>query len=65
MLDGLGRSAGAVADTAATVHSLAQSDLDALMRAQPELAARLYRNIAGHLSQRLRSAAAAWHVSTR
>jgi SulP family sulfate permease len=65
MLDGLGRSADAVADTAATVHALAQSDLDALMREQPELAAHLYRNIALHLSQRLRSAAAAWHVSTR
>ena len=65
MLDGLGRSAGAVADTAATVHALAQSELDALLREQPELAALLYRNLAVHLSQRLRSAAAAWHVSTR
>jgi len=65
MLDGLGRSAGAVADTAAIVHALTQQDLDALLREDPELAARLYRNIAVHLSQRLRSAAAAWHLSTR
>jgi hypothetical protein len=65
MLDGQGRSAGAVADAEATVHALTQQDLDDLAQRQPELAARLYRNIAVHLSQRLRSTADAWHASQR
>lgn len=65
MLDGAGRSAGAVADAEATVHALSQHDLDWLARQQPELALQLYRNIAVHLSQRFRSTADAWHASTR
>ena len=65
MLDGAGRSAGAVADRPATVHALMQRDLDALTREQPALAAQLYRNIAVHLSQRFRSATAAWNASQR
>jgi SulP family sulfate permease len=65
MLDGAGRSAGAVADTEATLHALSQHDLDRLAMQQPELALRLYRNIAVHLSQRFRSTADAWHASTR
>ena len=65
MLDGDGRSAGAVADVEATVHALRQEDLDHLAQQQPELAVQLYRNIAVHLSQRFRSTANAWHASTR
>ena len=65
MLDGAGRSAGAVADTEATVHVLSQQDLGLLAQQQPGLALQLYRNIAVHLSQRLRSTADAWHASTR
>lgn len=65
MLDGGGRSAGVVADDGATVFALHQASLDELTRGHPEVAARLYRNIAVHLSQRLRSAAAAWNASLR
>lgn len=65
MLDGGGRSAGVVADVDASVFALTQADLDRLTRLHPELAARLYRNIAVHLSERLRSAAAAWNASLR
>lgn len=65
MLDGQGRSAAAVADGEAVVHVLTRADLEALHDTQPALASRLHRNIALHLSQRLRSAAAAWHASTR
>jgi MFS superfamily sulfate permease-like transporter len=63
MLDGRGRSAAVVADDAALVHRLALHDLQALSARHPELAALMYRNIALHLSQRLRSAAAAWEAS--
>lgn len=65
MLDGVGRSAGAWADDAAEVHALSLRSLDALQAQDPDLAARLYRNIALHLSQRLRSATAARHVVAR
>ena len=56
MLDGGGRSAGVVADSEATVYALTQDALHAIGREHPALAAQLYRNIAVHLSQRLRSA---------
>jgi sulfate permease, SulP family len=65
MLDGGGRSAGVVADSDATVAVLTQDALDAIAREHPVLASHLYRNVAVHLSERLRSAAAAWHASTR
>ncbi len=65
MLDGGGRTAAAVADGEAVVHALPLASLQALETRHPRLAAQLYRNIALHLSQRLRSAAAAWHASTR
>jgi MFS superfamily sulfate permease-like transporter len=64
MLDGGGRSAAVVADSEATVYALTQDALNAIGREHPALAAQLYRNIAVHLSERLRSAAAAWHAST-
>jgi len=58
MLDGAGRSGTAVADGHATVHQLSQAALDSLGDSQPLLMAQLYRNIAVHLSQRLRRASA-------
>lgn len=60
LLDGRGRTAGAVADTEAELVTLDAAALAALEREHPALAARLYRRIAVHLSQRLRAAAAAW-----
>lgn len=65
MLDGGGRSAGAVADTEAELWALSQAALDAIERDRPQVAARLYRNMAVHLSERLRSASAAWAASLR
>ena len=65
MLDGGGRTAGAVADAPTVVHTLTLHGLDEMGRTHPELAARLYRNMALHLSQRLRGAAGAWHASAR
>jgi len=56
MLDGGGRSAGATADAEAEVFQLTQQGLDRLGREQPALASQLYRNIAVHLSARLRRA---------
>ncbi len=58
MLDGAGRSGTAVADGVATVHQLSQAALDSLRAQHPQLLAQLYRNIAVHLSQRLRRASA-------
>jgi MFS superfamily sulfate permease-like transporter/CRP-like cAMP-binding protein len=56
MLDGGGRSAGATADAQAELYQLTQQGLDAIGREQPALASQLYRNIAIHLSGRLRRA---------
>ncbi|MFT3666457.1 SulP family inorganic anion transporter [Piscinibacter sp.] len=60
LLDGGGRTAGAVADTEAELVALDGAALAALEREHPALAARLYRRIAVHLSQRLRAAATTW-----
>ena len=60
VLDGGGRTGDAVADVATSVHELEIDDFLSLQREQPELAANVYRNLATHLSQRLRAAAAAW-----
>jgi CRP-like cAMP-binding protein len=62
MLDGGGRSAGAVADSDCTVHALSEQGLAALAAADPPLGLRLMRNIALHLSQRLRGADWAWRA---
>ncbi len=62
MLDGGGRSASAVADADTVVHALTQDSLDAIGRNHPEVAIRLYRNMAVHLAQRLRGAAGAWRA---
>jgi len=65
MLDGGGRTAGAVADAPTAVHALTQHALDEIARNHPEVAIRLHRNVALHLSQRLRGAAGAWRASAR
>ncbi|MEO5734378.1 MAG: SulP family inorganic anion transporter [Rubrivivax sp.] len=63
MLDGGGRTADAVADTASVVHELTLADFDRLSAADPALGAALSRNVARHLSERLRSAAVAWQAA--
>jgi CRP-like cAMP-binding protein len=65
MLDGGGRTAGAVADAPTVVYALTLAALDEIGRTHPEVAIRLHRNVALHLSQRLRGAAAAWRASAR
>ncbi len=65
MLDREGRTADAVADSDAVVHELSRAALDRLRASDAALAARLYANIATHLSQRLRGAAAAWRSQAR
>lgn len=64
MLDGGGRSGEAVADGVTDVHSLDDEALRRLKADDPDLVAQVYRNIARHLSQRLRAAAWAWRAST-
>jgi sulfate permease, SulP family len=54
MLDGAGRSGTAVADGVVEVHQLSLATLDGLLAEHPALVAQLQRNIALHLSQRLR-----------
>jgi len=65
MLDGGGRTAGAVADAPTVVHVLTLQALNDLGRSHPEVTVQLYRNLALHLSQRLRGASAAWRASAR
>lgn len=65
MLDGGGRSGEAVAVGDTVVHALDSDTLDRLGAEDPLLRAQLYRNMALHLSQRLRAAAWAWRASTR
>ncbi len=60
VLDGGGRSADAVADADSALLRLDQAALAALAQAHPALGARLYRNLARYLAQRLRVASAAW-----
>jgi MFS superfamily sulfate permease-like transporter len=64
MLDGQGRSGDAVAFGDTEVHALDQQTLRQLESEDPRLAAQVYRNIALHLSQRLRAAVWAWRAST-
>jgi MFS superfamily sulfate permease-like transporter/CRP-like cAMP-binding protein len=60
VLDGGGRTADAVADIASTVYALPAAALGELQRTDPAIAALVYRNLAQHLSERLRAAATAW-----
>ncbi|MDH4392616.1 MAG: SulP family inorganic anion transporter [Aquabacterium sp.] len=54
MLDGAGRSGTAIADGVVELHQLSLAALEGLRAEQPVLAAQVHRNIALHLSQRLR-----------
>jgi len=56
MLDRGGRTADATADTDTEIYALTQSALSTLAGSEPKIGARLYRNIALHLSERLRRA---------
>jgi len=64
MLDGGGRSGEAVAVGDTEVHALDDQTLLRLREQDPLLYAQVYRNVALHLSQRLRAAAWAWRAST-
>ena len=64
MLDGGGRSGEAVAVGDTEVHALDGDTLLRLRDQDPLLYAQVYRNVAVHLSQRLRAAAWAWRAST-
>lgn len=63
VLDGRGRTADARADEASTVFELPAALLQELQRDRPAVAALVYRNLAMHLSERLRGAAAAWRLA--
>lgn len=58
-----GRTADAVSDGATVLHELQGKDMDALQREDPALAALVYRNLARHLSERLRAAASGWRAA--
>lgn len=58
MLDRGGRSASAAADDEAEVYVLTEAALERVVEAEPAVGALLYRNIAVHLSDRLRRATA-------
>lgn len=60
VLDAGGRTADAVADIDSVVHELPAAAFERLLRDEPALAALLYRNLARHLSARLRAAAEGW-----
>ncbi len=60
VLDPQGRTADALADEASRLRVLPAAELQQLGRQDPAIAATLYRNLARHLSERLRAAAAAW-----
>lgn len=60
VLDGGGRTADAVADEPSRVCVLSAAAMQQLEREAPDVAARLYRNLARHLAVRLREASGAW-----
>ena len=64
MLDGGGRSGDAVAEGVTEVYALTAEALQQLRAEDPLMVAQVHRNIALHLSQRLRAAAWAWRAST-
>ena len=63
LLDHGSRSADALADVDSEVYALSEAALQALRLEDPLLCAQLYRNVARHLSERLRAAAWAWRAS--
>ncbi len=64
MLDGSGRTAAAIADTASVVHRLDKTAFEALSASNPQLGQRLALNIAIHLAERLRGASVAWRATS-
>ena len=60
VLDGRGRTADAVADVDSTVYALPAAALASMRQTDPAIGAQVYCNLAQHLSERLRAAAAAW-----
>ena len=60
VLDPQGRTADALADEPCRLRVLPAAELQGLGREEPAIAALVYRNLARHLSERLRAAAAAW-----
>jgi sulfate permease, SulP family len=60
LLDGQRRSAAAYADSQSEVHLLGRTEFAAIAVTDPVLCVLLYRNIAVHLSERLRAASSAW-----
>jgi CRP-like cAMP-binding protein len=60
VLDGGGRTADAVADIDSTVYALPAAALAGMLQSDAAIAAQVYCNLAQHLSERLRAAAAAW-----
>lgn len=65
MLDGGGRTAGAVADERSVVYVLTRADLDLIREREPQLAALLLLNVARQLSARLRFASATIQAAER
>lgn len=63
LLDQAGRSADAVADNDACLQVLSSANLERLLQEHPEVAAKLYRNMAAHLGERLRVASIAWQAA--
>lgn len=63
LLDGGGRTADAVADEPTELLRLPAAALQELERQHPDVAAQVFRNLALHLSQRLRAASAAWQAA--
>lgn len=63
LVDQAGRSADAVADGPTCLQVLTREKLEQLMAEHPEVAAKLYRNIAAHLGERLRAASIAWQAA--
>lgn len=64
-LDAAGRSADAIADTPCVLYTLTRDAMSAIRAADPVLSERLFANIAAHLAQRLRTAAAALSNTAR
>jgi len=65
MLDSGSRTADAVADSHSVLYALTGEMFEVLTRTDPAAGERLLRNIALHLSDRLRSATISWRASAR
>ncbi len=65
LLDGVGRSADAIANVPCVLYTLTRDAMTAIRAEDPVLSERLFVNIAAHLAQRLRTAAVALADATR